>query len=125
MPRRRVAVALLPPSAISEQIQGLRALLRDPRIADLPPHLTLIPPVNLQNDDLQDLQEALRLTASQTAPFALGLGPVASFTPATPTLHLSVTGQVEALLSFRDQLRVGPVNRPDTWPFTPHVTLRD
>jgi len=103
----------------------MRALLDDPRISDLPAHLTLISPINLNADELIALQVLLRVVAAQTTPFTLGLGPVASFAPATPTLHLSVTGQLAALLALREQLLVPPVYRPDTWPFTPHVTLRE
>ncbi len=125
MPRRRVAVALLPPKAISAQIQGLRSLLDDPRITDLPPHLTLVPPVNLGEQDLRSLRGALRSVAARSAEFELRLGPVSSFAPATPTLHLSVSGQVAALRELREQLRVPPVDRPETWPFTAHVTLRE
>ncbi len=125
MPRRRVAVALLPPPAISAQIQGIRALLDDPRISNLPPHLTLVPPVNLGDEDLMTLRSVLRSVASRTAEFELRLGPVGSFAPATPTLHLVVSGQVAALRELRERLRVFPVDRPEIWPFSAHVTLRE
>ena len=125
MPRRRVAVALLPPAAISAQIQSVRAILDDPRISRIAPHLTLVPPVNLSDQDLQQLQSLLRSVASATTPFTLTLGPVSSFSPNTPTLHLAVQGDLSALRALREQLRVPPVNRPEVWPFTAHVTLRD
>jgi len=125
MPRSRVAVALLPPRVISAQVQGLRSLLADPKIARIPPHLTLVPPVNLTEEDLRVLQLLLRSVASRTTPFTLNLGPVSSFAPATPTLHLAVEGDLVALQELREELRARPIDRPDTWPFTPHVTLRE
>jgi 2'-5' RNA ligase/GNAT superfamily N-acetyltransferase len=125
MPRRRVAVALLPPAALSAQVQGLRAVLDDPRISRIAPHLTLVPPVNLSDQDLQQLQNLLRSVASVTPPFTLTLGPVSSFSPNTPTLHLAVQGDLAALRALREHLRVPPVDRPEVWPFTAHVTLRD
>ena len=125
MPRRRVAVALLPPASISAKIQAVRSLLGDPRIDRIAPHLTLVPPVNLADKDVEQLKGLLRSVSSATAPFLLTLGPVSSFSPNTPTLHLAVQGDLPALRALRDQLRAPPVNRPEVWPFTAHVTLRD
>ncbi|MSX75322.1 MAG: hypothetical protein F2744_06620, partial [Actinobacteria bacterium] len=125
MPRRRVAVALLPPAGLSAKIQAVRSLLGDPRIDRIAPHLTLVPPVNLADQDVEQLQGLLRSVGSATTPFTLTLGPISSFSPNTPTLHLAVQGDLAALRALREQLRVPPVNRPDVWPFTAHVTLRD
>jgi 2'-5' RNA ligase/GNAT superfamily N-acetyltransferase len=125
MPRRRVAVALLPPAGLSAKIQAVRSFLGDPRIDRIAPHLTLVPPVNLADQDVEQLQGLLRSVGSATTPFMLTLGPVSSFSPNTPTLHLAVQGDLPALRALRDQLRVPPVNRPEVWPFTAHVTLRD
>ncbi|KLR62454.1 2'-5' RNA ligase [Actinobacteria bacterium IMCC26207] len=125
MPRRRVAVALLPPASISAKIQAVRSLLGDPRIDRIAPHLTLVPPVNLADQDVEQLQGLLRSVGSATTPFTLTLGPMSSFSPNTPTLHLAVQGDLPALRALREQLRVPPVNRPEVWPFTAHVTLRD
>ncbi len=125
MPRRRVAVALLPPAGLSAKIQAVRSLLGDPRIDRIAPHLTLVPPVNLADQDVEQLQGLLRSVGSATTPFTLTLGPISSFSPNTPTLHLAVQGDLAALRALREQFRVPPVNRPEVWPFTAHVTLRD
>lgn len=125
MPRVRVAVALLPPHELAGQVHALRRLLGDPRLDSIPPHLTLVPPVNLSEAELVDLRSVLRTVASRSEPFMLSLGPAATFAPATPTLHLAVSGDEASLRDLRTRLRVAPVDRPDEWPFTPHVTLRE
>lgn len=125
MSRVRVAVALLPPHELSGQLHALRRLLGDPRLDVIPPHLTLVPPVNLSGGELVELRGALRSVATACDPFTLGLGPAATFAPATPTLHLAVSGDEASLSELRTRLRVTPVDRPDEWPFTPHVTLRE
>ncbi len=56
--------------------------------------------------------------------FELRLGPLASFAPDTPTLHLAVGGDTERLVSLRDSVRRAPLDRPDRRAFVPHVTLR-
>src|SRR5207248_10622307 len=59
-------------------------------------------------------------------PFAVQLGPPASFLPDNPTLHLPVSGiGREAVQALRDRVFRNPLARPLTWPFVPHVTLAD
>jgi len=125
MTRHRFAVALLPPEPLSVQLDGLRRVVGDRRVDVLPIHLTIVPPVNLRGDAVPELRRLLRRVASATRPFELELGPAASFAPATPTVHLSVRGDVDAVTALRNLLKVGLLERPDEWPFVPHVTLRE
>ena len=123
MTDRLVAVALLPPWELSHKVQGLRSVIGDPRRFDLPPHLTLVPPVAVHDDSGAAVRRALRSAAATTTPFRLELGPAATFAPRTATLHLTVDGELEQLASLRAELRSEPWDRPDGHPFVPHVTL--
>lgn len=88
------------------------------------PHLTLVPPVNVAEVDLPTVMVLLRRVAAAAHPVDLDVGPVATFLPETPTLHLTVGGaDVDCLRSLRGHLRSGPFDRPDVWPFNPHVTI--
>ncbi len=106
-------------------MQTLRSVLDDPRLDDLPPHLTLVPPVNVSAVAFDDGLTLLRSVAASTTPFALDVGPAGTFAPATPTLHLELGGELEPLFELRRRLRTGPFGRPDEWPFHPHITLRE
>jgi 2'-5' RNA ligase len=121
--RRLFAVALLPPPELSARLHALREALDDPRRHDLPPHLTLVPPIDLDPDGAVELRTLLRDVASGRESLQLRLGPAASFAPVTETLHLHVDGDLTALHELRDDLRRAPVDRPDHHPFVPHVTL--
>lgn len=123
MPRRRFAVALVPPPDVAAAIDTLRRAIGSPQVRRIPPHLTLVPPVNLPADDAPAVREVLAAAAAATRPFRLVLGPAASFAPATPTVHLAVGDAAAALLPLRDALSVDPLGRPDPRPFVPHVTL--
>ena len=125
MPRRRVAVALLPPASLSRSLQLLRRAVGDPRLDVLPPHLTLIPPINVTDDVFAEGRALLRSVAATSDVFELEVGPAATFAPATPTLHLELRGDTEPLHTLRARLRTGPFDRPDVWAFHPHVTLRE
>lgn len=123
MSRRLFAVALLPHGTSATRVDGLRAAIGDPRLADLPTHLTLVPPIDLHEDATIGLRRAVRRAASSVEPFDLVLGPASSFSPRTSTLHLSVGGDLGPLSELRQALRAEPLDRPDEHDFVPHVTL--
>lgn len=124
MARRRCSVALLPPAPLLAELQSIRRLLGDPRLDVLAAHVTVVAPVDLPGDQLEAATAALRSGARSIEPFHVRLGPLASFAPATPTLHLAVSGDTERLDALRRAVRRAPLDRPDRRAFVPHVTLR-
>lgn len=124
MSRHRLAVALLAPPAEAEAIDVLRAALGVPEPFGVPPHVTLVPPTNVAGAEVSVVLDVLRRVAAGGRPLTLDIGPATTFAPETPTVHLGVTGSdMDALRSLRGGLRAGPLDRPDVWPFQPHVTL--
>ena len=129
MPRLRLGVAFLVPPPVATEIDGLRRACGDDGLERVPPHLTLVPPVNVNVDDLGRALARLRAAAaSAKGPIDLGLGPVTTFAPDTPVLYLAVTGAPEsmtALHTVRDRVFRPPLARTLTWPFVPHVTVAE
>src|SRR5690606_7975814 len=91
----------------------------------IPPHITLVPPVNVPEDAVDDALAALPRAARATRPLDLRLGPAATFHPVTPVVYLAVSGDVGPLHGLRDRVFVPPLARPLTHPFVPHATLAD
>ena len=126
MPRWRLGVALLVPPPIREEVDGLRRALGDPALPRIPAHLTLVPPVNVREDEVPRALAVLRDAAAATPPLRLVLGPPATFLPHNPVLYLSVgSGDVDGLRGLRDRVFTPPLERTLTWPFVPHVTIAD
>lgn len=125
MPRRRLGVALLVPDPVATEIDGLRRALGDGALGRIPAHLTLVPPVNVPDEELPAVRDVLRRAAASTRPLDLRLGPAATFHPVTPVVYLAVGGDVAAVQSLRDRVFVAPLARPLTHPFVPHVTVAD
>ena len=123
MPKRRLGVAVLVPPPLRDEIDGMRRACGDLALGRVPAHITLVPPVNVREDAFGDALTLLRAGASGDRPFALELGPVATFLPDTPVLYLQVGGALEALHRLRDRVFTAPLARDLTWPFVPHVTL--
>jgi 2'-5' RNA ligase len=126
MARMRLGAALLFTPPLSDEINGLRRALGDPSLVRVPPHLTLVPPVNVRDSDLGPALAVLRAAAA-AAPDTLtvDLGPPATFLPANPVLYLGVAGQLDGLDALRTRLLVRPLARDQTWPYVPHVTLAE
>lgn len=126
-PRHRLGVALLLDPPASLEVDGLRRALGDTSLGAIPPHLTLVPPVNVRADELDLALEVLRSAATgQSGPLVLDLGPVTTFMPASPVVYLAVGGpSLDGLARLRQAVVAGPLVRPDRWPWVPHVTLSD
>lgn len=126
MPRRRLGVALLVPAPVRHEIDGIRRAIGDPAMDRIPPHLTLVPPVNVREDDMDAALAVLRHAAARITPLTLTLGPPATFLPVNPVLYLSVNGaELPQLYRLRNDVFRPPLERKLTWPFVPHVTLAD
>jgi 2'-5' RNA ligase len=125
MSRRRLGVVLLLPEPAATEVDGLRRALGDGSLGRIPAHLTLVPPVNVREDDMPGALGVLRQAAAQTRPLDLRLGPATTFLPATPVVYLAVDGDVAALHALRGRVFHPPLERPLTLPFVPHVTLAD
>lgn len=115
---------MLPPPAAAE-VDVLRRACGEPDVDRIAPHLTLVPPVNVREDEVDTALDVVRHAAAQTRPFRVILGPPATFLPQTPVLYLQVGGDVAAVDAVRDRVFRPPLERPLTWPFHPHVTVID
>jgi 2'-5' RNA ligase/GNAT superfamily N-acetyltransferase len=125
MARQRLGVALLVPAPVATEMDGLRRALGDDTLDRIPPHITLIPPVNVNDADMSDALALLRETAAATRPLRLELGPPTTFHPVTPVVYLAVGGDLEALHDLRDRVFHPPLSRPLSHSFVPHATLAD
>lgn len=124
--RRRLGAALLLDSPLADEIDGLRRALGDPSLARIPPHVTLVPPVNIRAADLPTALHRLRAAAAgTTGPLRLTFGSVSTFLPANPVLYLAVGGDLEGLRKLRDSVFESPLERRLSWPWVPHLTLAD
>lgn len=119
-----MAVVLDPP--VADEVDGLRRAVGDPSLARIPPHVTLVPPVNVRAAGLADALRRVRAAAASVAgPLRLTLGSVSTFLPANPVLYLAVGGDLDGLRRLRDAVFAPPLERKLSWPWVPHVTLAD
>ncbi|MGI9034023.1 MAG: GNAT family N-acetyltransferase [Acidimicrobiales bacterium] len=125
MPKVRLGVALVLPPPLDREIDTLRRATGDGTYGRVPPHCTLVPPVNVAADRVHDACAVLRQAAATARPIRACLGPPATFLPDNPVLYLPVEEGAEEIISLRDRVFREPLARPLTWPFVPHVTVAD
>lgn len=127
VPKRRLGVALVVPPPFDREIDGMRRALGDGSLGRIPPHITLVPPVNVREDRFADALAVLRRAAGSVGgALSVEVGPPATFLPASPVLYLQVGGDgLHALAALRDAVFVEPLARNLTWPFVPHLTIAD
>jgi 2'-5' RNA ligase len=127
VPKARLGVALLLPPPVADEVDGLRRAVGDGALGRIPPHLTLVPPVNVRADRMDHALAVLRAAAAATRPFNVELGPPATFLPVNPVLYLPVSGSdgLAVIHELRDRVFTEPLARTLTHPFVPHVTLAD
>lgn len=125
MARRRLGVALLVPFPLDKEVDGLRRALGDPARTRIPPHVTLVAPVNVREEHLGDALSVLRQAAAASRPFAATLGPGATFLPESPVVYLTVAEGAAQVADLRRRVLAGPLERPGAHPFVPHVTVCD
>lgn len=124
--RRRLGVAVVLDPPLADEIEGLRRALGDPSLARIPPHVTLVPPVNVRAADLPAALQRLRAAAAGVSgPLRLTFGSVSTFLPANPVLYLAVGGDLPGLRDLRDSVFGPPLERELSWPWVPHLTLAD
>lgn len=126
MPKVRLGVVLLVPPPLATEVDALRRAVGDPALGRIAPHVTLVPPVNVNVERLDEALAVVRAAAA-AAPrtLQLTLGPPQTFLPVTPVLYLSVGGDVEPLRELRQRLFQPPLLRSVDHDFVPHVTLAD
>jgi 2'-5' RNA ligase/GNAT superfamily N-acetyltransferase len=126
-PRHRLGVALLLDPPAATEVDGLRRALGDTSLGHVAPHITLVPPVNVRATEVGAAVDVVRSAAhNQEGAISLVLGPVATFAPANPVVYLSVGGPGAGdLRRLHEAVLSGPLERPERWPWVPHVTLAD
>src|SRR5665213_2250079 len=117
MPRLRLGVVLPVPEPAAGEVDGLRRALGDGALGRIPAHLTLVPPVNVAVESLDEAEAVLLAAAAGAGPIVCDLGPPTTFWPVNPVIYLGVDETALApILGLRQAVFRPPLRRRLTLP---------
>jgi 2'-5' RNA ligase len=123
-PAELVGVAIAIPSPHSDVLTEWRRRVGDPAAELTYPHVTLLPPTRVANDDeAEKFEQHLEAVAAAAAPFEMHLAGTGTFRPLSPVVVVQIARGVADCELLERAIRNGPLPRDLDFPYHPHVTV--
>jgi 2'-5' RNA ligase len=121
MPTIGVAVAI--PEPWATELQEYRAAVGDATAAMIPTHITLVPPTEVDEDQLQKIEDHLEAAADEVSSFCVHLRGTGTFRPVSPVVFVSLAEGISQCERLAEVVRRGPLAIDLAFPYHPHVTI--
>jgi len=121
MPTHGVAITV--PEPHGSVLQHARELVGDPLARFIPPHVTLLPPTEIDAPSLESFEKHLDVVAREHAPFPMTLSGTGTFRPLSPVVFVQVSSGISQCELIETAVRRGPVERRLEFNYHPHVTI--
>lgn len=118
-----IGVALAIPEPWATELQSYRASLGDPMASTIPTHITLVPPTDVDDGDVADVEKHLADAASRATPFGIHLRGTGTFRPVSPVVFVTVAQGISECEQLAAAVRRGPLDVRLGFPYHPHVTV--
>ncbi len=118
-----IGVAVSVPDPWGSQLQDYRVALGDPAAAGIPSHITLLPPIDVEDHLLPGIEEHLRRAAAAVRPFRVHLRGTGTFRPVSPVVFINVVQGISRCEQLAAAVRRGPLAVDAQYPYHPHVTV--
>ena len=121
--RITVGVALAIPEPHAAVLAGWRRRIGDPEADKAPPHVTLLPPTEIEADQLELVEKHLAEAATVVLPFTMRLSGTGSFRPISQVVFVQVSTGIAQCELLERAVRRDPIVRKVEFPYHPHVTV--
>jgi 2'-5' RNA ligase len=120
---RTVGISIPIPEPQGSFLREKRRSFGDAMADRVPSHITLAPPLEIEDEALESLVEHLTVVAANQAPFEVALAGTSSFRPTSPVVFVTVAEGVEQVATLAGAIR-SRIDLPSPeFPFHPHVTV--
>ena len=118
-----IGVAIPIPEPWASELQDYRTSIGDETAAQIPTHITLIPPTELAADEIEPVAEHLASAAAAVEPFDIHLRGTGTFRPVSPVVFVTVAEGISSCELLAGAVRSGPLEVDLHFPYHPHVTI--
>jgi len=118
-----IGVALAIPEPWATQLQDYRTALGDETASRIPTHITLIPPTEVSEDALPQVEQQLADAAARTPSFEVHLRGTGTFRPVSPVVFVTLVKGISQCEQLAAAVRQGLLGVDLEFPYHPHVTV--
>jgi 2'-5' RNA ligase len=118
-----IGVAVAIPEPWATQLQDYRTSVGDAMAATIPTHITLVPPTDVTDEELAEIEVHLAEAATEVAPFEVHLRGTGTFRPVSPVVFVSLVEGISQCEQLASVVRRGPLAVDLAFPYHPHVTV--
>jgi 2'-5' RNA ligase len=118
-----IGVAVAIPEPWASELQDYRTSVGDGMAATIPTHITLVPPTELTDEELERVEAHLEAAASEVPAFEVHLRGTGTFRPISPVVFVGLVEGISQCEQLADAVRRGPLDVDLAFPYHPHVTI--
>ena len=118
-----IGVSVAVPDPWGTELQEYRVRLGDPTAAGIPTHITLMPPIDVDDVLVPGIHEHLATVAASRPCFRAHLRGTGSFRPVSPVVFINVVEGISSCEVLASAVRRGPLAIDAQYPYHPHVTV--
>jgi len=118
-----IGVSVAVPEPWATELQQYRIGAGDAAASHIPTHITLLPPHEVADGDIDEVVTHLSGVASQIEPFRVHLRGTGTFQPVSPVVFIGVVQGISQCEQLAAGARRGPLRIEREFPYHPHVTV--
>lgn len=118
-----IGVSVAVPDPWGSELQIYRVKLGDDEAAGIPTHITLLPPIDVDDQLMPEIQDHLEHMAATSASFDVHLRGTGTFRPVSPVVFVNVVRGISDFELLALAVRQGPLAIEARFPYHPHVTI--
>jgi 2'-5' RNA ligase len=118
-----IGVSIPVPDPFGCALQDFRVSLGDESARHIPTHITLVPPAEVEEASMGEIEAHLQAAAAGQQPFRVRLRGTGTFRPVSPVVFVGVVEGIAGCEMLSAATRSGPLAVPSGFPYHPHVTV--
>jgi 2'-5' RNA ligase len=118
-----IGVSLAVPEPWGSRLQEFRVANGDVQGTTIPTHITLVPPVEVDQAALTKVERHLDEVAAASPTYHVHLRGSGTFRPISPVVFVNLVEGISQTEQLAKECRRGPLKRQLDFPYHPHVTV--